>query len=613
MAILKFEPQEADIVALDIDTLVPTQDPGSIRWTVAQSFFEKSKICADEGAENASHIFRLLGGALSMHSTPFAPQPYGPMMQTKEGRSLSLEDIGANDVPALKFASQLSHNPWVKSRFGDAALSCGIKGASSDYLLGREVVIAYLDFLESCFLKDTAVHGLEECHRVLTLLWVYCKKEPDIWDRAWLLIRRQILESLTLRHPGIAFPLCREVITRRKILRGEIVLEVEKVADQLAAEGAHYEASRYYQMSAELWQSIADRNRTREAFLSQAKALANAALQTEGTAQAMVGGNWMQIAILILQRNRAPKETIELHKSQLSQLNLSSLDSFGHFEHSTDATERVKQIHETIVGPSYLDCLMQLSFLVSDFIDPAKLREDVLKSARDHPISHLFATQHIDSDGNVVANRRAFDQTDEDSILQEMFHHAKSFELNFRAQLLISTSTGILFNQLNPPFNATLELVEASPTIPLGIKQTVARGLHAGISDDWIAAGVYLIPAVEPLIRFHLNSAGINTKLHREDGTQEELTLSGLLAHSGCKECLGESLLFELRALLTEPVGYNLRNQYAHGLLTDRGLYSTGTLNLWWLIWRLSLFPWAPGFIERHRNQAKAINSPSEG
>ena len=50
-------------------------------------------------------------------------------------------------------------------------------------------------------------------------------------------------------------------------------------------------------------------------------------------------------------------------------------------------------------------------------------------------------------------------------------------------------------------------------------------------------------------------------------------------------------LLFELRGVLSEPLGWNLRNRVAHGLVTADECYAPASLMLWWLVVRFCLFP----------------------
>ena len=68
-----------------------------------------------------------------------------------------------------------------------------------------------------------------------------------------------------------------------------------------------------------------------------------------------------------------------------------------------------------------------------------------------------------------------------------------------------------------------------------------------------------------------------------EDGTECEIGLKALLKNDRISEVMSEDLQFELRALLIDPFGVNLRNQIAHGLVTDGYFNSSHPIYLWWL------------------------------
>jgi uncharacterized protein DUF4209 len=57
------------------------------------------------------------------------------------------------------------------------------------------------------------------------------------------------------------------------------------------------------------------------------------------------------------------------------------------------------------------------------------------------------------------------------------------------------------------------------------------------------------------------------------------------------RDAFGEAHVFELRGLLTEEFGSNLRNRLAHGLLDEGDCYSESVLHLWWLLLRLCVVP----------------------
>jgi hypothetical protein len=49
----------------------------------------------------------------------------------------------------------------------------------------------------------------------------------------------------------------------------------------------------------------------------------------------------------------------------------------------------------------------------------------------------------------------------------------------------------------------------------------------------------------------------------------------------------GQDKLFELKALFANSIGPNLRNEVAHGLLTDNAAYSASPVYAWWMLLRM--------------------------
>ena len=58
----------------------------------------------------------------------------------------------------------------------------------------------------------------------------------------------------------------------------------------------------------------------------------------------------------------------------------------------------------------------------------------------------------------------------------------------------------------------------------------------------------------------------------------------------GVIEAFGEALAFDLRGLLVERMGANLRNRIAHGLMSDADFSGTDVVYAWWLALRLCVW-----------------------
>lgn len=86
--------------------------------------------------------------------------------------------------------------------------------------------------------------------------------------------------------------------------------------------------------------------------------------------------------------------------------------------------------------------------------------------------------------------------------------------------------------------------------------------------------------------------AGVNTLVVDPlTGVETEKGLGALLVVDAALEILGPGLQLELRSLLVEQEGPNLRNELAHGLVTDAAAWSANAVYAWWLIMRIAVVP----------------------
>jgi len=86
-----------------------------------------------------------------------------------------------------------------------------------------------------------------------------------------------------------------------------------------------------------------------------------------------------------------------------------------------------------------------------------------------------------------------------------------------------------------------------------------------------------------------LEENGVDISNFKEDFTQPVKILGGLFDVPEMKEIFGESCWFELRGLLIEKTGPELRNRVAHGFVSSSECYGPAAVNVWWIVLRLCL------------------------
>jgi hypothetical protein len=125
--------------------------------------------------------------------------------------------------------------------------------------------------------------------------------------------------------------------------------------------------------------------------------------------------------------------------------------------------------------------------------------------------------------------------------------------------------------------------------IPPRREEFFIRGLAAGFRSDLLVALHLLVPQIENSLRWVLHNLGAIPGSIDDDGIEEDWPLQRCLHHQKVKECLGADLVFELRSLLIEKGGTNLRNLLAHGLLDAAACNSVEGFYVWWLVFRIVL------------------------
>jgi hypothetical protein len=205
-------------------------------------------------------------------------------------------------------------------------------------------------------------------------------------------------------------------------------------------------------------------------------------------------------------------------------------------------------------------------------------------------LSRLFSRMTLAGDGRKVAVGGGVGdvEDDVDAALVRDF----GIRVEMSAVGVLMPALGVLQTEHRFALDTLQRLCSDSPTVPAGHVDLWARGLHHGLNGDFPSAIALLVPQLEQLVRLQMRAAGAFTLVVDPDtGVESEKGLGALLGMPEATAVLGESLAFELRALLVEQEGANLRNHVAHGLLTDGQAWSAYALYAWWLALRVAVVP----------------------
>lgn len=141
-------------------------------------------------------------------------------------------------------------------------------------------------------------------------------------------------------------------------------------------------------------------------------------------------------------------------------------------------------------------------------------------------------------------------------------------------------------NEINENFIS--DLIDNSALAPEDRKELFKLGIGYGFNFKFCEAIHILAPQLENLVRVQLKTLGVSTIVYdKETSVQNEIGLSSLMQKPEVSQLFDENTIFEIKALFTENIGFNLRNNVAHGLLNDNSINRIDTFYAWLLVLRI--------------------------
>ena len=216
---------------------------------------------------------------------------------------------------------------------------------------------------------------------------------------------------------------------------------------------------------------------------------------------------------------------------------------------------------------------------------------------RQQPLFSFFPSVMVSSDGRVTMRREGLsleeELTPEDEIVirAEMIRNYQ-YAIQIAVQGCILPALEVLLQEHRIREADFIALAKASNFVPLDRVNLFGKALFAGYDGDFITALHLLIPQIENLVRVHLKQKGAQTSNLDKNGIETENGLSTIMELPEAIQVFGENIHFELKSLLCDANGPNLRNELAHGLLDEDKCNSSFVVYVWWLALRLTVLTW---------------------
>lgn len=564
-------------------------------WTALLAAAQRA---TEEGRLVDARALRLLANACSMMLQPASPnEPFGPLMVMDGRRTALPDDFSPEDVGLFTQMIEEVDNPWLLARLAD------LVWLLSNPRNHKAALVAIDAYRQMPLDATTWAASARDCRqRALQLTRMLGVGAADRLHE----METEILATLTASgQEGGSFFLCLvDLLFESGLGRSaqtEITLKLKMSAAEAGTQGDAHRARECLEAAAKWYERAGDEVEAAATTAALAESWAKeASSQMSGDSRSHLAAvAWLENAIKAFRRvPRKYRDAFGVNEriAELRQLRAQAGEgSLGEMalisSPGIDISQLVDAARAAVSGKALPEALGAFAKIYAG-ASFARLRQSAVESIRRHPLQALITATVMSSDGRVVAKRPGMGSDENEPAGQEAVIWAETLkDYGIEVALVVQGSVWPALRQLTLEHRVTardlIAVANGSPAVPPEREPLFAKGLAAGFDCDFVTALHLLVPQIEHLVRWHLKQHGVTTTLLDADGIDNEFGLGALLEKPEASEILGEDLAFELRALFTDPLGPNLRNDIAHGLMELAAAQSTFGIYAWWWCFRL--------------------------
>lgn len=280
--------------------------------------------------------------------------------------------------------------------------------------------------------------------------------------------------------------------------------------------------------------------------------------------------NFYQKGIMLYRNNGESDKADAAHK-RLVEIQKEIPKIMVPFSVELDIKGVIDNLKANMEGLSFEECVIRLTQMFV-FEKQEDIKKSVIEEFKDNPISHLFGKSLINAQGQTVLALHPLDIHDpeKDPKLMELHMYQNAFEKQKVAgDIWVKNALIIIRDKFVIDKSMVEFLVKDNPIIPDGRERIFQSGLYMFLNGDYYEALHILAPQVENLFRNIAREVGGLTVTLEKDGSSMEKVLSSILSLPELVDCYDNDILFTFRGLLNEQAGANIRNEIAHGIISE--------------------------------------------
>ncbi len=565
--------------------------------TVMRSLEIAAKVKSELGCEEQSRILNLLSRAASMVLSPDSlNEPFKPIFQDfQAGRRSTLpEDFTEVELGFFEEILNDVTEPLLKARLADLLWLCNKPKDPNHARLAIESYISH-DINPESWHRD-----VNDCWERAARLCMQLRdsdKLDNIKSRMFSIFE---LEHLSSKFMSLWLADLMDKLNIDSNLKEDIATKLFKCGNELLDAGDFNSARSYFELASKKYHQSDDEESWLQSLVSLADCFEREA-DSRASASNMVANSFYENAIQSYRRiptkhrdNYSVSNKISEIKKKIVVTGKASLDEMGVIKTpGVDISGTIEASISHVSGKHSLEeALMYYTGLYSG-PSYCKLKSSATENMKNSIVSSLFGSTQMSRDGRVVAKTPSMnlnageDDAANRAVLNQQIqqHFGIEIQLVVEGNIIPALRQLLMEHRISKEFLVTL--CRHSPIVPQEREHLLGYALWLGFEHDFGNSIHLLCPQVEHIVRIQLKKAGAHTSNIDKEGIENESGLSTLMELPEAVKVFGEDLCFELMSVFTDSLGFNLRNEVAHGLLDDNSSSSLSTVYAWWLVLRL--------------------------
>lgn len=512
--------------------------------------------------ESDSYILRVIAGSISMKYNSKEQRFASRFVEYGVRRSFGPEDLKDSDVDILRGVVQATNSSWLRTRIAHI-----LWAVFKDYSFGQLAAEGYLNAFCDSFDPEhwpTCFDKIRTAYQISSVLG----KSASAFKQT----RSAILQKLTeMNGTDPLFLSLRLLDLVLKDLSKEELPKYAGIAEILFHKNIDpsNENTHLADESLSVLELIYKRmNRDVDIKVAKEQYAGYYALQARkqaGKKDYFRAVHLMKTACLHYSGVNREK-TIEL-RLEMEQWQKLSLKDMHPFTTKIDVKEIADKVEKLFEGLTCSEAIVQFG-RVSRIYKVEEVKRKLLADQETNFLCSIFRSGILNDQGHAIKMLPPIGNVEEnsDEFRMHMIHHVKE-----ERRMCDSIPVRLAFQQLRQYGTITEEkldfLVQDNAIIPENRADIIKEGLCLALNGKLYTSMHILQPQTEHIIRHLVNMCGDTVTFLQKDGTEGYKPLSSLFKSEKLQDSYDENLIFTFQSIMDEPVGENLRNLNAHGLM----------------------------------------------